>query len=124
MVVEVFHSNRDDAAAHFGAAKEKDEKWANAQWQVCVLQPFSDQLLSSFPNNQELSLRAFEKIVQNCGPQLQDEGWHVIMVSLSKAGDFESEFLVSLGFKTLKVVINSYLHRLNEENIVYALNCI
>lgn len=70
---------------------EDEEAWANNAWQSTILQPLADQLRSNHAQDKFTVIKGFEKIIQKCGQQIRNEGWRIIIVTISKSLEFESE---------------------------------
>ena len=95
-----------------------DENWSGTIWQYTILTPFSDQLKSQHSSNKLQTLKGFEKIIQVCGQQIKNDGWRIIIVTISKIPEADNEQIVSTGFKCLKLIINNYIDKLTQENFL------
>jgi len=71
--------------------EEVDENWSDYVWQYTVLIPLADQLKSSHNQDKLAVLKGFEKIIQTCGQQIKNEGWRIIIVTISKSLEHESD---------------------------------
>lgn len=58
-------------------------------------------------------LRGFEKIIQTCGQQIKNEGWRIIIVTISKQLERENEQVIAIGFRCLKLVVSNYINKLS-----------
>jgi hypothetical protein len=86
--------------------------------------PLSDQLKSSHNSDKSAVIKGFEKIIQTCGQQIKNEGWRIIIVTISKSLEHESDSVVAGGFRCLKLVVSNYINRLSQSNFVTILNAI
>jgi hypothetical protein len=69
-------------------------------------------------------IKGFEKIIQKCGQQIRNEGWRIIITTISKALEFENEQTVVCGFRCLKLIVNNFIDRLSQDNFVTILSAI
>lgn len=66
-----------------------------------------------------------EKIIQTCGQQLKNEGWRLVILTISKAPEFiDSDQIAATGFKCLKLIVNHYIDKLSQENFTTILHAI
>ena len=84
----------------------------------------SDQLKSSHNSDKNAVIKGFEKIIQACGQQIKNEGWRIIIVTISKSLEHESDSVVAGGFRCLKLVVSNFINRLSQSNFVTILNAI
>lgn len=68
-----------------------DESWQNSTWQYTVLVPLAEQLKSTHDSDKLAVIKGFEKIIQTCGQQIKNEGWRIIIVTISKSLENESD---------------------------------
>jgi hypothetical protein len=66
-----------------------DEQWVYDAWQYTVLKPFGDMLKTANANDKVLVLKCIEKIIQQCGQQIRNDGWRIIILSISKSLEAE-----------------------------------
>lgn len=107
-----------------GSSLRNDESWTNSMWQYTVLVPLSEQLKSNHIQDKTSVLKGFEKIIQTCGPQIKNEGWRIVIVTISKSLENESEQIVACGFRCLKLIVSNHINRLSQANFVTVLNAI
>ena len=88
------------------------------------MSPLSDQLKSSHNSDKNAVIKGFEKIIQACGQQIKNEGWRIIIVTISKSLEHESDSVVAGGFRCLKLVVSNFINRLSQSNFVTILNAI
>lgn len=106
------------------AENEEEEAWRDFAWQFTILQPLADQLKSNNTQDKCTVIKGFEKIIQKCGQQIRNEGWRIIITTVSKALEFENEQTTASGFRCLKLVVNNFIDRLSQDNFVTVLNAI
>lgn len=105
-------------------SKSSDESWQHSTWQYTVLVPLAEQLKSNHNSDKLAVIKGFEKIIQTCGQQIKNEGWRIIIVTISKSLEHESDQIVACGFRCLKLVVSNYINRLSQQNFVTVLNAI
>ena len=71
-----------------------------------------------------MTLKGLEKIIQTCGMQIKNDGWRILILTISKAGESDTEQVVSSGFKCLKLLVSNYIDKLTQENFFTILQAI
>ena len=120
--MEESKSGRKERSGRSG--RSGDENWQNSTWQYTVLVPLAEQLKSTHNSDKLAVIKGFEKIIQTCGQQIKNEGWRIIIVTISKSLEHESDQVVACGFRCLKLVVSNYINRLSQANFVTVLNAI
>jgi hypothetical protein len=71
------------------------------------------------------TLKGIERIIQTCGQQLKNDGWRLVILTISKAPELiESDQIVATGFKCLKLIVNHYIDKLSQDNFFTILHAI
>jgi len=63
-----------------------------------------------------MTLKGIEKIIQTCGVQIKNEGWRIVIITISKAPESDNEQIVTNGFRCLKLIVSNYIDKLTQEN--------
>ena len=79
-----------------------------------MLVPLADQLKSTHNSDKLSVIKGFERIIQTCGQQIKNEGWRIIIVTISKSLEYEADQVVACGFRCLKLVVSNYIDRLSQ----------
>lgn len=102
-----------------------DENWSGTIWQYTVLAPFADQLKSQHPSNKLQTLKGMEKIIQTCGQQLKNDGWRLVILTITRVPDvIDNDQVIASGFRCLKLIVNHYIDKLSQENFITILGAI
>lgn len=84
-----------------------DEQWVYDAWQYTVLKPFGDILKTANATDKVLVLKCLEKIIQQCGQQIRNDGWRIIILSISKSLEAEQDQVTTCGFRCLKLIVGN-----------------
>lgn len=71
-----------------------DENWSGSVWQYTILTPYADQLKSQHASNKIQTLKGLEKIIQSCGHQIKNDGWRIIIITISKIPDGDHDQVI------------------------------
>lgn len=81
----------DEESSDEADRRDNEEAWADYVWQYTILHPLADQLRSNHSQDKFTVIKGFEKIIQKCGQQIRNDGWRIIIVTISKSLEYESE---------------------------------
>ena len=85
---------------------------------------YADQLKSQHASNKIQTLKGLEKIIQSCGHQIKNDGWRIIIITISKIPDGDHDQVIQGGFKCLKLIISNYIDKLTQENFLTIIQAI
>lgn len=71
-----------------------------------------------------MTLKGVEKIIQTCGMQIKNDGWRILIITISKAPEHEQEQVVATGFRCLKLIVSNYIDKLSQDNFITILQAI
>ena len=55
---------------------------------------------------------------------MKNDGWRIVIVTISKTPELDNEQVVGTGFKCLKLIVSNYIDKLSQENFITILHAI
>lgn len=55
---------------------------------------------------------------------MRNDGWRIVIITISKAPELENDSIISTGFRCLKLIVSNYIDKLSQENFITILHAI